>query len=74
MNSTTALPDPYESRQTTVIGVTTFVLAVTAIAVSLRVYTRAFILRQFGVDDWIAVVTFVRDLILGPYFNRKPPY
>ncbi|KAF9871864.1 hypothetical protein CkaCkLH20_10798 [Colletotrichum karsti] len=51
--------DPSESRQTLIVGVTAFVLSVAFLAVSIRTYTRALMLRQFGLDDWTAIFTFV---------------
>jgi hypothetical protein len=51
--------DPNESRAGLIIGITTFVVTVAGIAVTTRAYTRACILRQFGLDDWLAIVAFV---------------
>ncbi|KZL78555.1 integral membrane protein, partial [Colletotrichum tofieldiae] len=54
---------PTDSRVPTVIGVTSFVLSVAFLAVSIRIYIRLYVLRQFGVDDWAAVFAFF--LVLG---------
>lgn len=51
-----------ESRQATVIGVTCFVLTVATLAVAARLYTRAFIIRTVGIDDYMAVVSLVSPL------------
>ncbi len=51
--------NPNESRVPTIVAVTSFVLRVAAVAVSLGIYTRAVILKQLGIDDWMAVFTFV---------------
>ncbi|KAJ0385122.1 hypothetical protein COL922a_007005 [Colletotrichum nupharicola] len=50
--------NPNDSRQTLIIGVTSFVLSVAFLAVTIRTYTRAFLLRQFGIDDGAAIFTF----------------
>lgn len=41
------------------ITVVAVVLGVATLAVSLRVYARAVMIRQFGYDDWAAVVALV---------------
>jgi hypothetical protein len=51
--------DPNESRADTIIGVVSFVLTVAATALGLRIYTRRVLLKQFGLDDWLACVAFV---------------
>lgn len=50
---------PDDSRVPIVVGVTSFVLSVAFLAVSIRVYTRIFVIRQFGMDDWASVFAFV---------------
>ncbi|KAF6804695.1 hypothetical protein CMUS01_14788 [Colletotrichum musicola] len=50
--------DPNETRGPLIVGVTCFVLSVAFFCVALRTYTRAFMLRQFGIDDGIAIFTF----------------
>lgn len=47
-----------ESRVGTVIGTTSFLLCLAATVVGLRIYTRAFIIRQMGPDDWAAIIAF----------------
>ncbi|KAK7442888.1 hypothetical protein Landi51_09436 [Colletotrichum acutatum] len=54
---------PDDSRVPIVVGVTSFVLSVAFLAVSIRVYTRIFVIRQFGMDDWASVFAFL--LVLG---------
>lgn len=51
--------DPNDSRVGLVIAVTSSVLTVAFVAVALRVYTRAVLLRQFGMDDWATVFAFL---------------
>ncbi|KAK1966843.1 hypothetical protein LY78DRAFT_577598 [Colletotrichum sublineola] len=48
-----------DSRVPTSIGAISFVLTVAFIAVALRTYTRFFLLKQPGIDDWAAVFTFL---------------
>ncbi|OHF03866.1 hypothetical protein CORC01_00728 [Colletotrichum orchidophilum] len=55
--------NPDESRAQMVIGVACFVLSVAFLAVSIRVYTRVLVIRQFGIDDWASVFAFL--LVLG---------
>ncbi|KAK3905781.1 hypothetical protein C8A05DRAFT_12456 [Staphylotrichum tortipilum] len=53
------LADPYESRAGVPIAVVTTGLTVALIAVSLRTYARAVLIRQFGYDDWAAIAALV---------------
>lgn len=50
---------PADSRAGITIGVVTLVLTVASIAVGLRVYVRAFLIKQFGLDDCAAIASFV---------------
>jgi hypothetical protein len=59
---TTTLMD---DRQTVAITVSAVVLSVTAIVVSLRLYTRAALVKHIGADDWAVVVAFVLTLACG---------
>ncbi|GAB1310585.1 Rhodopsin domain-containing protein [Madurella fahalii] len=52
-------PALYESRAGVPIAVVTVALTVATTAVSLRCYTRAVMLRQFGWDDWAAIVAIL---------------
>jgi hypothetical protein len=54
--------DPNESRKTLIIIVISGLLAVSFLSVSLRLYTRTFLIKQFGWDDAAAIFAFVRDL------------
>lgn len=57
--------DPYESRAGVPIAVVTVALTVATTCVGLRTYARAVMLRQFGADDWAAVVALVLALGSG---------
>jgi hypothetical protein len=62
MSETTTPPlDPamYESRAGVVIAVVATALSVATSAVLLRTYIRAVVIRQFGADDWAAVIAMV---------------
>jgi hypothetical protein len=37
-----------------------FMFSLTFVFLLLRCYSRAFVVRKFGLDDWLACVTFVR--------------
>ena len=50
---------PEDSRAGVTIGVVILVLTIASIAVGLRVYTRAFVIKQFGWDDFAAIASFV---------------
>ncbi|KAK0667334.1 hypothetical protein QBC41DRAFT_374776 [Cercophora samala] len=52
-------PDKYESQAGVVIAVVTLCLAVATTAVGLRSYSRATLIRQFGMDDWAAIVALL---------------
>jgi hypothetical protein len=51
--------DPNESRAGVIIGVVCFVLAVASTALALRIYTRGFLLKKLGPDDYIACFAYV---------------
>ncbi|KAL2271334.1 hypothetical protein VTJ83DRAFT_705 [Remersonia thermophila] len=62
MAETTPPPlDPalYESMAGVVIAVVTVCLTVAVTTVCLRTYTRAAVLRQFGADDWAAILSII---------------
>lgn len=48
-----------EGRANTMIGISAAYLAVAWIAFSLRTIVKARIMRSFGLDDWLMVVTMV---------------
>lgn len=52
-------PTLYESRAGVPIAVATVALTVATSAVCLRSYARAVMLRQFGWDDWAAIVALL---------------
>ncbi len=56
------LPPPdHASRKGALIGLQVFLVVLALIIFSLRIYTRARILRSIGIDDWImgaAMVSF----------------
>lgn len=59
-----------DSRNETMVAVASLFLALSWIAVSLRVYVRGFQIRgAFGRDDWLMLVTLVR-----PYHSPKLHY
>lgn len=59
--SATAPLDPalYESRAGVPITVVAVGLAIATTCVGLRTYLRAVIIRQFGLDDWAAVLAVI---------------
>ena len=61
MSEATVPLDPalYESRAGVPIAVVVTCLTVAVAAVSLRTYARAVLIRQFGADDWAAIVALV---------------
>jgi hypothetical protein len=52
-------PAAIATRQNHTIGVTVAMSLIGALAVSLRVYTRAHIVGQMWVEDWVMVATLV---------------
>ena len=48
-----------------IIGVSGLFLALSWIAVSMRIYVRAVMLRCFGLDDWLMVISCVRIAIFS---------
>jgi len=57
--------DIYDSRSGVAIAAVSACLSVAFTAVALRVYTRAVMIRQFGADDWAAVVAYLLALASG---------
>ena len=47
-------------------GVVGFFLALSTVAILLRAYCRAFLVKNFGLDDWFAVLAYVFVLDLLP--------
>ncbi len=59
-SSTAALPaNAYEDRTGTVLGVLVFLLVWATVMVGLRVWTRAVLIKQLGVDDYMCVLGLV---------------
>jgi hypothetical protein len=52
--------DPAESKQPAIIAISVTLPALSALAVALRLYTRLFILKLTGPDDWLIVIALVR--------------
>ncbi|OLN92100.1 hypothetical protein CCHL11_01341 [Colletotrichum chlorophyti] len=59
----------YESRVDLILGVTISMLAVTTVFAALRVYVRALVLRKWGVDDTMLVLSFVALMFHGVIFG-----
>lgn len=59
------MANPYESRAGVPIAVVTITLSIATTAVALRTYARAVMIRQFGADDWAAVVAVILALGSG---------
>lgn len=51
-----------EGRGDDVLAVATVFFILTWLTVSLRVYTRAVMLKTWGWDDWMMVITLVSDI------------
>jgi hypothetical protein len=59
-DATAALqPGSNDSRVSTTIGVTVLCLSVASATVVLRVYTRGWIMKQMGVDDYFAIASLL---------------
>ncbi|KAK0728921.1 hypothetical protein B0T21DRAFT_203492 [Apiosordaria backusii] len=52
-------PEMYESRAGVVIAVVAVCLTAATTAVGFRAYARAKLIRQFGMDDWAAIVALL---------------
>lgn len=59
-------PDPFTEgdRAPGVIALTATILSISSTAVFLRLYTRIFVLRAFGRDDFTLTVAWVRNVPL----------
>ena len=55
-------PGTYDDKSWIAIFTVVLCLTVSTTAVGLRIYTRKFITKQMGIDDWAAIVTLVRLL------------
>ncbi|KAL7629032.1 hypothetical protein AAE478_000550 [Parahypoxylon ruwenzoriense] len=56
---------PHDDRANVLIGAVCLVCGVASIAVGLRLYTRCFMLKQFGVDDYLVLVAWAVALATG---------
>lgn len=48
-----------KDRESTMVGVSGAFLAIAWIAFSLRIYVKSYIMRSFGLDDWLMIATIV---------------
>jgi hypothetical protein len=46
-------------RGPTIDGITLFFVVTCGLVTILRVYTRAILMKHFGMDDWFAVISYV---------------
>ena len=46
------------------LGAATFLIALSTITIALRAYTRAFVVKSFGLDDWFAVIAWVCQFLI----------
>ncbi|KAJ3550106.1 hypothetical protein NM208_g148 [Fusarium decemcellulare] len=58
-----------DSRKPMIIAVLTVVLTVAFIALCMRIFTRAIILKNFGSDDWCSVCAFITTLVCGIFIG-----
>ena len=56
---TTVSKDP--SRGPAILAVTWAECAVAFLLVSLRVFARGYLIRNFGMDDWVIIIAMVRQ-------------
>ena len=63
------ISDPVVSKQPATIAISVALPVLSALAVSLRLYTRRFILKLTGPDDWLIVVALV-----WPFCARQVRY
>jgi hypothetical protein len=64
-------PPHHGSRQGALIGLQIFFILVALLVYGLRVYTRRFILRSLGNDDYIMGIAVVRLLLSADSFFRR---
>ena len=65
-------PGTNDDKSWVAIFIVVLCLTVATLMVGLRIYTRRFITKQMGMDDWAAVITLVRLFILV-YLQGKCP-
>ncbi|KAI1345017.1 hypothetical protein F5Y15DRAFT_14514 [Xylariaceae sp. FL0016] len=56
---------PHDNRGNVLIGVVCVVCSIATIAVALRFYTRAFMVKQVGADDYLSLVALILALATG---------
>lgn len=52
--------DPTENKGPPILAVMWALTALTAVIVTVRLYVRAFIVKNFGLDDWLVIISMVR--------------
>ncbi|KAF4470835.1 integral membrane [Fusarium albosuccineum] len=62
---------PVEDKSATLIGVVMMLLFIATLVVVLRLWTRYFILNQLGADDYLALVSLVRQAFLGSALGQQ---
>ena len=62
-----------EDRSQEVAGVAGFFLALTTVSIALRCYCRIKVVKNFGWDDWFAVLAYVSLHIIHTYFDYFEP-
>ncbi|KAF9872593.1 major facilitator superfamily transporter [Colletotrichum karsti] len=73
MNSTHWPENSFEDRSSVAYGVVAFLLFLSTISVSLRLWTRKMI-HQFGVDDWAALLTLILIIACGISITQMTRY
>lgn len=56
---------PSDNRGPEVLGVAGTFLALTTVAIALRIYCRMYVVKLFGWDDWFALTSWVRLLVIA---------
>lgn len=50
---------PHDNMAHVIIGVAVAVLSIASLSVGLRIYTRAYVVRLIGVDDYLSILALV---------------
>ncbi|KAI0442533.1 hypothetical protein F4803DRAFT_367594 [Xylaria telfairii] len=56
---------PHDNMSHVIIGVAVVVLSIASISVGLRIYTRAYVVRLIGVDDYLSILALVAVIATG---------